>query len=426
MLDLKLIQENPDALNELLRKRSTKGVDTDALHRLLGERLELLTKTDHLRNERNVASKEIGALLGKGEKDAAEKRKAEVKGLGDDIAKLESELGELETDLQETMQSLPNWLDDSVPEGADETANQELRIVGEKPQFDFTPLPHHEIGEKLGILDFERGVKLAGSRYYAYRGLAARLERSLINFMLDTHTGEHGYTEMFVPALITDDGMYTTGQFPKFRGEYYSLDRDGLSLIPTSEVPLVNLHRDEILSEDQLPLALTAATSCFRREAGAAGKDTRGLIRVHQFQKVELVQFVHPDESESVHDAMLAHAETILQKLGLTYRVLLLCTGDIGATAVKTYDLEIWMPGLDRWLEISSVSNCRDYQARRGMIRFRSSASGGKDNKKSKTTYVHTLNGSGVAAGRCMAAIMENFQNADGTFEIPDALKKYF
>ncbi|MEQ9364594.1 MAG: serine--tRNA ligase, partial [Leptospirales bacterium] len=354
------------------------------------------------------------------------KHKAEVKGLGDGIGELEGQLSELETKLQDIVQGLPNWLDDAVPEGADENDNVELRVVGEKPFFDFTPLPHYEIGEKLGILDFERGVKLAGSRYYAYRGLAARLERALISFMLDTHTGDHGYTEMYVPALINDEGMYTTGQFPKFRGEYYSLDRDGLSLIPTSEVPLVNLHRDEILNEDDLPLALTAATSCFRREAGAAGKDTRGLIRVHQFQKVELVQFVHPDESERVHETMLSHAEAILQKLGLTYRVLLLCSGDIGATAVRTYDLEVWMPGLDRWLEISSVSNCRDYQARRGMIRYKGAGGGDKANKKPKTAYVHTLNGSGVAAGRCMAAIIENFQNADGTFEIPAALKKYF
>ncbi|MCR9142565.1 MAG: serine--tRNA ligase [bacterium] len=428
MLDLKLIQENPQALSELLKKRRSKGVDTNALTKLLEDRRALLTKTDDLRNERNVASKEIGALIGKGEKDAAEKRKAEVKGLGDDIAKLEGELSELEDQLQEIVQGLPNWLDESVPEGEDESANVELRVIGEKPTFDFTPQPHYEIGEKLGILDFERGVKLAGSRYYAYRGLAARLERALISFMLDTHTNDHGYTEMYVPALINDDGMYTTGQFPKFRGEYYSLDRDGLSLIPTSEVPLVNLHRDEILAEDELPLALTAATSCFRREAGAAGKDTRGLIRVHQFQKVELVQFVQPDESERLHEAMLGHAETILQKLGLTYRVLLLCSGDIGATAVKTYDLEVWMPGLDRWLEISSVSNCRDYQARRGMIRFKGTGGtgGDKKNKKAKTAYVHTLNGSGVAAGRCMAAIMENYQKADGTFDIPDALQKYF
>ena len=424
MLDLKLIQENPAALDEMLRKRRTRGVDSHALHGLLGERKELLTRTDNLRNERNVASKEIGALLGRGEKDEAEKRKAETRDLGDAIASLESELTELENRLNEIVQGLPNWLDDSVPEGDDEHANIEIRAVGKKPEFDFKPLTHFEIGEQLGILEFERGVKLAGSRFYAYRGQAARLERALLNFMLDTHTEQHGYTEMFVPMLINDEGMYTTGQFPKFRGEYYNLERDGLSLIPTSEVPLVNLHRDEIFNEDQLPLALTAATSCFRREAGAAGKDTRGLVRVHQFQKVELVQFAHPDTTEQIHETMLGHAETILQKLGLPYRVLLLCSGDIGATAVKTYDLEVWMPGLNRWLEISSVSNCRDYQARRGMIRFKG-APGGDKNKKAKTAYVHTLNGSGVAAGRCMIAIMENFQKADGTFEIPAALQKY-
>ena len=422
MLDLKLIQDNPEALADLLRKRNSAGVDLDQLNDILNKRKGLVQKADALRNERNSASKEIGQLIGKGEKAAAEKRKAEVTGLGDQISGLEKHIGELEEGLNEIVQGLPNWLDESVPEGADESANVELRVVGEKPSFDFEPQPHYEIGEKLGILEFERGVKLAGSRFYAYRDLAARLERALINFMLDTHTGEHGYTEMFVPALITDDGMYTTGQFPKFRGEYYNLERDGLNLIPTAEVPLVNLYRDEILAEEDLPLAMTAATSCYRREAGAAGKDTRGLVRVHQFQKVELVQIVHPDQSEELHEAMLKHAETILQKLGLTYRVLLLCSGDIGATAVKTYDLEVWMPGLNRWLEISSVSNCRDYQARRGMIRFKSKAGG---QKKTKPAYAHTLNGSGVAAGRCMIAIMENYQQADGTFQIPEVLQKY-
>ncbi len=300
MLDLRLIQDNPAALEELLQKRRTAGVDIAGLQKLLVDRRELSGQADDLRSERNSASKEIGQLLGKGEKGAAEKRKAEVSGLGDEIQKIEDRLHSIEEELQEIAQGLPNWLDESVPEGADESANVELRTVGEKPSFDFEPKAHYEIGEALNIFDFERGVKLAGSRFYAYRGLAARLERALINFMLDTHTRDHGYTEMFVPTVIGDQGMYTTGQFPKFKGEYYQLERDGLVLIPTSEVPLVNLHRDEIIPGKDLPLALTAATSCFRREAGAAGKDTRGLIRVHQFQKVELVQFVHPTSTESI------------------------------------------------------------------------------------------------------------------------------
>ncbi|MCB1323435.1 MAG: serine--tRNA ligase, partial [Leptospiraceae bacterium] len=304
------------------------------------------------------------------------------------------------------------------PAGRDESDNQLIREIGDKPQFDFEARTHYDIGERLGILDFERGVKLAGSRYYTYRGLLARLERALIGFMLDLHA-KHGYTEVFVPMLITDEGMYTTGQFPKFRGEYYTLERDGLSLIPTAEVPLVNLYRGEIIPEEDLPIALTAATSCFRREAGAAGRDTRGLIRVHQFQKVELVQLVHPEKSDQVHAAMLGRAEAVLQQLKLPYRVVQLCSGDMGAAATKTFDMEVWMPGMNRWLEISSVSNCRDYQARRGMIRYK-----GKE-KKARAQFVHTLNGSGVAAGRCMIAIMENYQQADGSFAIPDVLQPY-
>jgi seryl-tRNA synthetase len=270
----------------------------------------------------------------------------------------------------------------------------------------------------MGILDFERGVKLAGSRFYAYRGLAAKLERALIAFMLDLHT-KNGYTEMWVPQLVDDASMTTTGQYPKFKGEFYRLDADELSLIPTAEVPLVNLYRDEIIPSDQLPIRMTASSSCFRREAGAAGRDTRGLVRVHQFQKVEMVQIVHPDESRRIHEEMIHHAEEVLKQLGLHYRTVLLCSGDIGATSARTYDVEVWMPGLNRYMEISSVSNCLEFQARRGMIRC-------KDNgPKAKAVYVHTLNGSGLAAGRTMAAVMENYQKADGTFEIPEVLKPY-
>ncbi|MCB1172186.1 MAG: serine--tRNA ligase [Leptospiraceae bacterium] len=418
MLELKRITANPDELQSMLIRRGIKDFDTINLAKLIQATNTAQQSLDELRSQRNTASKEIGVLIGKGDKEAAESQKAAVSHLGDEINRLETDYNTQKADLDEFISGLPNWIADGVPDGLDETSNQELKVVGQKPEFDFKPRTHYEIGEGMGILDFERGVKLAGSRYYTYRGLLARLERALISFMLDTHA-KNGYTEVFVPQLINDAGMFTTGQFPKFRGEYYNLERDGLNLIPTAEVPLVNLYRDDIIAESDLPVALTAASSCFRREAGAAGKDTRGLVRVHQFQKVELVQLVHPDESERIHTEMLAHAESILQALGLPYRVVLLCAGDMGATAVKTYDIEVWMPGLNRWLEISSVSNCLDYQARRGMIRYKG------NEKKARASYVHTLNGSGVAAGRCMIAIMENYQNKDGAFDIPDVLQTY-
>ncbi len=420
MLDLKLLQDKPEELDELLRKRRNESLNTGELKSLIEATRTAIRKVNDLRAERNAASKEIGALIQKGEKDAAEKRKGEVKNLGDDIARLEAEQTALEEKMQEIVLGLPNWLDPTTPDGDDASGNKLVREAGAKPTFDFKPRAHYEIGEAMGSLDFESGVKLAGSRFYVYRGELARLERAIINFMLDLHTTQFGYSETWVPILVNDAAMVTTGQFPKFRGEYYTLERDGLSLIPTAEVPLVNLYREAIIAEDELPIRLTAATSCFRREAGAAGRDTRGLVRVHQFQKVELVQLVHPEESEKLHEEMLNHAEEVLRRLGLPYRVMQLCSGDIGATAAKTYDLEVWMPGLDRWLEISSVSNCRDYQARRGMIRYK-----GKDSK-AKTAFVHTLNGSGVAAGRCMSAILENYQLQDGGYALPDALKPYF
>ncbi|MCB1327132.1 MAG: serine--tRNA ligase [Spirochaetales bacterium] len=419
MLDLKRIEENPGELTAMLKRRHADSIDIGALLEIIEQRKTTQQELDSARSERNQASKAIGGLIAEGKQEEAERRKAQVRSLGDHIAELETRYESLTARVQESVLDLPNWIDPEVPTGKDAEDNQVLRVEGKRPSFDFKPLPHFEIGEKLGILDFEGGVRLAGSRFYSYRGLAARLERAIINFMLDLHTTHSGYEEVFVPMLIADEGMYTTGQFPKFRGEYYSLDRDGLSLIPTAEVPLVNLYRDQIVPEEDLPIAVTAATSCFRREAGAAGKDTRGLVRVHQFQKVELVRLVHPEKSADAHEAMLGHAEDVLRRLGLHYRVVLLCSGDMGATAVRTYDIEVWMPGLDRWLEISSVSNCEEYQARRGKIRFKGKQS------KDRPAFVHTLNGSGVAAGRCMIAIMENFQRADGTFDVPAALRPY-
>ncbi len=419
MLDLRSIQENPAMLEDILARRRFKGVNVPELMAKLEESRSLKSKIDGLRGERNSASKEIGQLIGQGKKDEAEKRKSEVKGLGDEIHGLEEKYHGIQEAMELDLLLLPNVIDPDVPDGEDETANKEIRVEGKKPEFSFEPKKHYDMGEAMGIFDFERGVKLAGSRFYTYRGLGARLERALISFMLDLHTEENGYTEMWVPSLINEEGMMKSGQYPKFKGDFYDLEKDGLALIPTSEVSLVNLHTDEIIDEKDLPIALTTATSCFRREAGAAGKDNRGLVRVHQFQKVELVQVVHPDKSHEAHEQMLAHAEKVLQRLGLHYRVLLLCSGDMGATAAKTYDLEVWMPGLDRWLEISSVSNCLDYQARRGLIRYR------PEGPKKKPVLAHTLNGSGLAAGRTLIAVMENYQKEDGTFEIPEALKPY-
>lgn len=416
MLELKRIQENIAELDEMLSKRGSK-VDLSTLKATIEKSKKLRADAESLRSERNSSSKEIGALISQGKTDEAERRKAQVKTVGDNIAKLETELETLESSLSDVLLGLPNWIDETVPVG-DESANKIIREEGNKPKFDFKPKAHYEIGEALGIFDFERGVKISGSRFYTYRGLGAKLERAILNFMLDLHTTQYGYTEMWVPSLVSDESMTTTGQYPKFRGEYYRSDADGLSLIPTSEVSLVNLYRDEIIDADQLPIRITASTSCFRREAGAAGKDTRGLIRVHQFQKVELVQLVHPDESAKSHEEMLSHAESVLQLLKIPYRVVLLSSGDMGATANKTYDLEVWMPGMDRYLEISSVSNTLDFQARRGKIRFKEK--GGK-----QTRFVHTLNGSGLAAGRTMIAVIENYQRADGTFEIPEVLQKY-
>ena len=419
MLDLRRIQENPEELEEMLKSRNFKGIDSNILKELIKQTKDIKSKLDTRRSERNTASKEIGNLIASGKKEDAEKRKAEVRNLGELITETEKELELKETELSDIVLGLPNYPEPDVPVGIDETSNIELRTEGNKRNFSFEPKPHYEIGEKLGIIDFERGVKLSGSRFYSYRGLGASLERAILNFMLDTHTKKFRYSETWVPQLVNDAAMTVTGQYPKFKGEFYRLDQDELSLIPTAEVPLVNLYSGEIIEEKDLPIAMTAASSCFRREAGAAGKDTRGLVRVHQFQKVELVQIVHPDLSRKIHSEMLSHAEEILKLLELPYRVILLSTGDMGATAAKTFDLEVWMPGLNRYMEISSVSNCLDFQARRGMIRFRT------EGKNSKPQLVHTLNGSGLAAGRTLAAILENYQKEDGTFEIPEVLKSY-
>ncbi len=417
MIDPRIIREDIEGIRELLtRRHMEKAVDVDELKKVDEERRELITRTDELREKRNRVSKQIGALKSKGE-DASGVMK-EVAGIGDEIKSLDERLNALNESYNDMHLSIPNILDESVPTGADENDNETVYEWGEKPKFDFEPRPHYEIGTETGILDFERGVKLAGARFYVYRGLAAQLERAIINFMLDLHTGEHGYTEIFGPFIVNDESMIGTGQYPKFQDEYYRMERDGLSLIPTAEVPLTNLYRDEIIEGEDLPIHVTMQSSCFRREAGAAGKDTRGLVRVHQFQKVELVKFVDPATSFDELEKLTANAEEVLKRLNLHYRKVLLCSGDTSASSARTYDLEVWMPGLDRYLEISSCSNFLDYQARRARIRYRAEKGG-------KAAYLHTLNGSGLAAGRTLAAIMENFQNADGTITIPEVLRPY-
>lgn len=417
MIDPRLIRENIDSIRDLLKKRNMENaVDLGGLAKIDEQRRENILKIDKLRERRNSLSKEIGKMKVAGTDESGLRN--EVHGIGEEIKELELEQERLSINFNDLHLSIPNVLDESVPVGKDEKDNKIIREWGSKPVFSFNPKPHYEIGVDLGILDFERGVKLAGARFYVYRGLAAQLERAIISFMLDLHTREHGYTEVFGPFLVNDDSMTGTGQYPKFKEEFYKIERDGLSLIPTAEVPLTNLYRDEILNIEDLPQYLTMQSSCFRREAGAAGKDTRGLVRVHQFQKVELVKFVEPESSFKELEKLTADAEEVLKRLNLHYRVVLLCSGDTSASSSKTYDIEVWMPGLDRYMEISSCSNFLDYQARRAKIRYRKA-------KGEKPALLHTLNGSGLAAGRTLAAIMENYQTENGNIEIPDVLKEY-
>jgi seryl-tRNA synthetase len=416
MIDPKIIRDDVESIRLLLEKRNMKdSVNIDELKQTDEERRILSLKSDELRERRNRLSKTIGQLKSRGG-DATDAMK-EVQLISDELKTFADRLSELNEKFNSIHLSIPNILDSSVPEGRDEKDNKVVREWGKKPVFGFEPQPHYEIGTRMGILDFERGVKLAGARFYVYHGLAAKLERAIINFMLDLHTKEHGYEETFGPFIVNDESMTGTGQYPKFRDEYYRMDRDGLSLIPTAEVTLTNIYRDEIIEAENLPIYLTMQSSCFRREAGAAGRDTRGIVRVHQFQKVELVKFVEPETSFDELEKLTLNAEEVLKRLNLHYRVVLLCSGDISASSSKTYDLEVWMPGLNRYMEISSCSNFLDYQARRAMIRYRK--------KGEKPAYLHTLNGSGLAAGRTLAAVMENYQTQDGTFTIPDVLKKY-
>lgn len=416
MLDINRIVQNPEELLSTLQKRGVVSSDIEAKIKSVSEKQrKLKLEVEELRAERNRVSKEIGIQKSQG-KDITEISNS-MKGVGDRIKAIEEELTKEEESLHELNLGLPNLLDPTVPEGKSEEDNVLVRQWGEIPKLSFEAKTHFDIGEKLGIFDFERGVKLSGARFYTYRGLGAKLERALMNLMLDTHTTENGYEEMWVPVLVNDESMTATGQLPKFAEDFYRLEKDGLNLIPTAEVPLTNYYRDEIIQEKELPISVCAHTSCFRREAGSYGRDTRGLVRVHQFQKVELVKFVEPEKSSEEHEKMLKDAESILQKLKLPYRVMLLCSRDMSSASSKTYDIEVWMPGLGRFMEISSVSNFKDYQARRGKIRYKS--------KEGKNLLVHTLNGSGLAIGRTLAAVIENYQSEDGTFQIPDVLKPY-
>jgi len=417
MIDPKLIRENIAAVKGMLKKRNMEHtVDLEALKRIDEERRSVIAKTDELREKRNKVSKEIGMRKSRGEDVASLMN--EVPNIGDEIKALDEAGAGLSGEFTDILIAIPNMLDETVPAGKDEKDNIVVRSWGEKPEFSFAPKPHYDLGVDMGILDFERGVKISGTRFYVYKGLAAKLERAIISFMLDLHTREHGYTEVFGPFIVNDDSMIGTGQYPKFRDEYYRIDRDALSLIPTAEVTLTNLYRDEIIPFEELPVYVTMQSSCFRREAGAAGKDTRGLIRVHQFQKVELVKFVDPETSRDELESLVCNAEEVLRRLKLHYRVVLLSSGDTSASSSKTYDIEVWMPGMDRYVEISSCSNFIDYQARRARIRFRKGKGG-------KPEFVHTLNGSGLAAGRTLAAVMENYQTAERGIAIPDALKQY-
>jgi seryl-tRNA synthetase len=415
MLDMKFVRENPELVVEAVKRRNG-NLDLTEFLELDKKRREITVQVETLKSERNTASQEIGKLKKAGQ-DASEQMAA-VRALGDKIAEDDQELKAIEVRLKEILLSIPNIPADDVPVGADDSANPVVRTWGEPGKFDFEPKAHWDIGEGLNIIDFERGVKVSGARYIFYRGLGARLERAVISFFLDLHTEKHGYTEMFPPFIVNGASMQGTGQLPKFAEDMFKLENGDMYLIPTAEVPVTNYHRDEILNVAELPIKYTAYSGCFRAEAGAAGRDTRGLIRMHQFNKVELVKFTKPEESWDELEKLTLDAEEVLQLLGLPYRVVRLCTGDLGFSSATTYDLEVWLPAANCYREISSCSNFLDFQARRANIRFRRDA-------KAKPEFVHTLNGSGVAVGRTVAAILENYQQADGSVVVPEVLRKY-
>ena len=414
MLDLKTIRSNPEMIRAGLKKRDSK-VSIDEIIELDRDKRELISRVNLLKEERNKVSGEIGRL--KKEKKDAREIILEMKKVSQKIKDFDVQIKEMEEKLHHILLEIPNLPHGSVPIGEDEKDNPEIRSWGKPKKFDFMPLPHWDIGEALDILDFERGAKISAARFTVLKGMGAKLERALTNFMLDLHTDKHGYYEIFPPFLVNGETMTGTGQLPKFEDDLFKTT-NGFYLIPTAEVPLTNLRRGEILKEEDLPLYFTAYTACFRKEAGSYGKDVRGLIRQHQFNKVELVKICKPEDSYNELESLTVNAEEVLKQLELPYRVILLCTGDMGFSAAKTYDLEVWIPSQKRFREISSCSNCEDFQARRANIRYRS-----KENEK--VNYVHTLNGSGLAVGRTLVAVLENYQQKDGSVVVPDVLRPY-
>ncbi|ANB61624.1 serine--tRNA ligase [Anoxybacteroides amylolyticum] len=416
MLDLKFLRANFAEVKEKLKHRGEDLTDFARFEELDTKRRELIAKAEELKNKRNEVSQQIAVL--KREKREADHLIAEMREVGDRIKALDDELRKVEEALEIMLLSIPNIPHESVPIGESENDNIEIRKWGEPRTFSFELKPHWDIADQLGILDFERAAKVTGSRFVFYKGLGARLERALINFMLDLHVEEHGYVEVLPPYLVNRASMTGTGQLPKFEEDAFRVESEDYFLIPTAEVPVTNLHRDEILSAEQLPLNYVAYSACFRSEAGSAGRDTRGLIRQHQFNKVELVKFVKPEDSYEELEKLTGHAEKVLQLLELPYRVMSMCTGDLGFTAAKKYDIEVWLPSYGTYREISSCSNFEAFQARRANIRFRR-------DPKAKPEHVHTLNGSGLAIGRTVAAILENYQQEDGTVVIPKVLRRY-
>ena len=417
MLDIKFVRENPDIVDKACAARQNAHWDRERFFQLDEERRSIIVEVEGLQAERNAASKQIGQLMREGKRDEAEEAKAKVAANKGRIADLDARRGEVEKELFDLVAGIPNIPDQSVPYGESEDDNPEVRRWGTPREFDFDPKAHWDLGPELDIIDFDRGVKIAGSRFYVLGGMGARLERALINFMIDTHT-KAGFKEWWLPVITNAATLFGTGQLPKFEEDLYHVNPD-LYLIPTAEVMLTNLHRDEVLDAEKLPLWYCAFTPCFREEAGSAGRDTRGIIRVHEFDKVEMVKFATPEDSMNQLESMTDEAEEILRLLKLPHRVITLCTGDIGFSACKTYDVEVWLPSYNAYKEISSCSNGWDFQARRANIKYRDPA-----NFKG-TRLAHTLNGSGLAVGRTMAAIIENYQNADGTITVPEVLVPY-
>ena len=417
MLDIKFVRENPDLVDKACESRQNAHWDREKFFELDEERRSVIAEVEALQAARNSASKEIGQLMREGKKEEAEAKKAEVAANKERIATLDDRRDAVEKELFDLVAAIPNIPHEDVPYGKDDSDNPEVRRWGTPREFDFEPKAHWDLGPELGIIDFDRGVKLAGTRFYLLGGMGARMERALINFFIDMHN-KAGFKEWWPPVITNHDSLFGTGQLPKFDEDLYHVQPD-LYLIPTAEVQLTNIHRDEVLDGSKLPLMYTAFTPCFREEAGSAGRDTRGIIRVHEFDKVEMVKFAKPEESDDELESMTAEAEYLLQQLGLPYRVISLCTGDLGFSARQTYDVEVWLPSYNAYKEISSCSNCGDFQARRANIKYRD-----PENFKG-SRYLHTLNGSGLPAGRTMAAILENYQNADGTITIPEVLRPY-